>query len=57
MYKLAKNLILFISVNLLLANGSLSLSDNGDGTWDVGYVTDTADVIYFDPDKTWVELS
>ena len=42
MYKLAKNLVLFISVNLLLANGSLSLSDNGDGTWDVGYATDTA---------------
>ena len=42
MHTLAKKLILFISINLLLANGSLSLSDNGDGTWDVGYVTDTA---------------
>ena len=34
--------ILLITINLLLANGSLSLSDNGDGTSDVSYTTDTA---------------
>ena len=41
MYRLAKNLVLFISINLLLANGSLSLSDNGDGTFDVDYISDS----------------
>ena len=40
MYTLAKKLVLFISINMLLAN-SLSLSDNGDGTWNVGYISDT----------------
>jgi hypothetical protein len=34
--------ILIVTINLLLANGSLSLSDNGDGTFDVGYTTDAA---------------
>ena len=38
MYTLVKKLVLFISINMLLAN-SLSLSDNGDGTWDVGYIS------------------
>ena len=32
-------------------------SASGDYVRVVGYGTDTANVIYFDPDKTWVELS
>ena len=31
--------ILIVTINLLLAN-NLSLSNNGDGTWDVGYFSD-----------------
>jgi hypothetical protein len=32
-------------------------SASGDYVRVVGYGTDTSSVIYFDPDKTWVELS
>jgi len=40
-YKLTKKLAIFFTINLLLAN-SFSLSDNGNGTWNVNYESDTA---------------
>ena len=42
MYRLAKKLVIFLSISLMLAQNSLSLDSNGDGTWNVGYITDTA---------------
>jgi len=41
-YKLAKKLVIFLSISLMLSQNSMSLSDNGDGTWNVDYVSDSS---------------
>ena len=42
MYRLAKKLVIFLSISLMLSQNSMSLSDNGDGTWNVDYVSDSS---------------